>query len=193
MKESILIAIILIFIYIYYFLNKNNFITIESNTGSAIKIYDDELIKEKTELLSLIVNRMNELTKYLNENKNYDDLIDFKPYINQLINNFNNNTDIHETDPNTDLTSYSVNKGQELSVCLKSKKTKKLHDINLLMYVVIHEMAHFGCPDIGHGTLFQKIFKKFTEVAIKINLYSYDNYNKNPVEYCGMDLSSNVI
>jgi hypothetical protein len=61
------------------------------------------------------------------------------------------------------------------------------------MYVIIHEMAHFACPEIGHGPLFQKIFKKFTEIAIKLNIYNYDNYNTKPVEYCGMILSSTVV
>ena len=193
MKESILIAIICIFIYIYIYIHKNNYITVESNTGSAIKIYNDELNHEKTQLLSLVVDKMILLRNYLNENKDSNELKDYKIYINQLVNNFTSDTDIHETDPNSDLTSYSVNKGEELSVCLKSKKTRKLHDINLLMYVVIHEMSHFACPEIGHGELFQKIFRKFTNIAIKINLYNYDDYNQKPVEYCGMTLSSNVV
>lgn len=193
MKDSILIAIIFIFIYIYFFLNKNNFITIECESGSSFKIYNDEFNKEKTELLSLIFEKMKILKKYLDENKHTDDLKEYKPYIDQLVNNFNHNTEIYETDPSSELTSYSVNKGEELSICLKSKKTGQLHNINLLMYVVIHEMSHFACPEIGHGNLFQKIFKKFVEVAIKINLYNYDNYDNNPIEYCGMDLNSNII
>lgn len=174
-------------------MHKNNYITVESHSGSAIKIYNDELNMEKTELLSLVVKKMILLKDYLNENKYSNELKDYKKYIDQLVNNFTSDTDIHETDPNSDLTSYSVNKGEELSVCLKSKKTRKLHDINLLMYVVIHEMSHFACPEIGHGELFQKIFRKFTNIAIKINLYNYDDYSQKPVEYCGMTLSSNVL
>ena len=61
------------------------------------------------------------------------------------------------------------------------------------MYVVIHEMAHFACPEIGHGELFQKIFKKFLEVSIKLNIYKLEDYSDKPVEYCGMILSSNII
>ena len=91
------------------------------------------------------------------------------------------------------MTSYSVNKGEELSVCLKSKTTGELHDINLLMYVIIHEMSHFACPEIGHGDLFQKIFKKFIDISIKIGIYNYDDYSTKPIEYCGMILSSSVV
>jgi hypothetical protein len=31
------------------------------------------------------------------------------------------------------------------------------------------------------------------EEAIKINVYKYQDYSNNPVEYCGMNLSSSII
>jgi predicted metal-dependent hydrolase len=193
MKETILISTIIIFIYIYYFLNKKNFVSIESNTGTKYMVYNDNLSKDKSNLLSSIVKNMCMLKNYLIKNIESDDLKEYTPYIKQLNKNFNEErTKIYETDPNSDLTSYSVNKGEELSVCLKSKTSGHLHDINLLMYVVIHEMSHFACPEIGHGELFQKIFKKFTEISIKLDIYRYDDYNSKPIEYCGMILSSSV-
>ena len=194
MKETILISTIIIVIYIYFFLNKNKFVSIESNTGTKYMVYDDELKKDKSNLLSLIVKNMCLLKNYLIKNINSDDLKDYSPYIKQLEENFNEErTVIYETDPNSNLTSYSVNKGEELSVCLKSKSLGQLHDINLLMYVVIHEMAHFACPEIGHGELFQKIFKKLIEISIKLNIYYYEDYSSKPIEYCGMILSSSVV
>jgi predicted metal-dependent hydrolase len=194
MKETILIFIIIIFIYIYFFLNKKNFVSIESYTGTKYMVYNDNLNKDKANLLATIVIKMCILKNHLVENILSDDFKDYVSYIKQLDKNFNESrTTIYETDPTSNFTSYSVNKGEELSVCLKSKNSDKLHDINLLMYVVIHEMAHFACPEIGHGDLFQKIFKKFLEVAVKLEVYEYNDYNKEPVEYCGMILSSNII
>ena len=76
---------------------------------------------------------------------------------------------------------------------LKSKNNDKLHDINLLNYVAIHEMAHFACPDIGHGTIFKNIFRFFIHEAIKIGIYHKEDFNNNPTEYCGMILSSSII
>jgi predicted metal-dependent hydrolase len=117
-----------------------------------------------------------------------------KQYIIQLNENLNKDrTLIYENDPNSDLTSFSVNKGEEIALCLKSKKTGLLHKLNLMMYVTIHEMAHIACPEIGHGELFKKIFKFLCEQSIIINIYSNDDYEKNPVEYCGMMLSSSII
>lgn len=194
MKETILISTIIIFIFIYFFLNKNKFISIESNSGTMFMVYDDNLNKDKANLLALIVKNMCLLKNNLIQNIDSYDLKDYTPYIKQLDKNFNEHrTKIYETDPTTELTSYSVNKGEELSICLKSKTSGHLHDINLLMYVVIHEMSHFACPEIGHGELFQKIFKKFLETAMKLNLYIYDDYSTKPVEYCGMILSSSVV
>ena len=193
MIETILISIMIIIIYIYFFLNKKNFVSIESNTGTRYMVYNDNLNKDKANLLSIIVKQMCILKNYLIKNIDTEELKDYKVYINNLNLNFNEErTIIYETDPTSDLTSYSVNKGEELSICLKSKTSGQLHNINILMYVVIHEMSHFACPEIGHGELFQKIFKKFIEVAIKINIYNYDDYINQPIEYCGMILSSSV-
>jgi hypothetical protein len=191
MKESILISIIIIIIYIFLFLNNNNVVYVESNTGTKFLVQKDANNKEKANLLSSIVENMYKLKNHLV--KNINNMSEYKSYINQLNNNFNDSTIIYETDPNTDLTSYSVNKGEEMSFCLKSKKTGKLHDINLLMYVAIHEMSHIACPEIGHGELFKKIFKKFIEEAINIGIYYKIDYGEKPVEYCGMILSSSII
>ena len=193
MIETILIACIIILIYIFFFLNKKNFVSIESNTGTKFSVYDDVYKKEKANLLSDIVKNMYILKNYLIKNINSDELKEYSLYIQQLNRNFNENrTNVHETDPTSNLTSYSVNKGEELSVCLKSKNSEHLHNINLLMYVIIHEMSHFACPEIGHGPLFQKIFKKFIDTSIILNIYSYDAYTSKPIAYCGMILSSSV-
>ena len=192
MQESILIALIFIFIYFLTCFNNKNTVYIETNIGNKLFIRPDEKIKDKTILLSQIVENMFKLKNYLYINiNNYPD---FKEYIKQLNENLNEEkTLIYETDPNSDLTSYSVNKGEELSFCLISKKNNDIHNLNLLIYVALHEMAHIACPEIGHGPLFKKIFKFLTEIAIEIGIYNKINYNIEPVEYCGMVLSSSIV
>ncbi len=192
MNDIILITLIVIFIYIFLFLHKQNNVYIEAYTGEKYMVYADENKKEKADLLAKILKNMLLLKEHLV--KNINSMEGYEEYIKQLDKNFNDTkTIIYETDPASDLTSYSVNKGEELSFCLTSKKDKKLHDINLLMYVAIHEMAHIGCPEIGHGTLFKKIFKKFTEEAMKMGIYKKEDYSVNNVEYCGMILSSSIV
>ena len=193
MRESILIAIIIIFIYIFLFYNKKNVILIEGvDKKTKYLVYNDDKKTQSAELLEIITNNMYKLKSSLFENK--ESFPDMKIYIIQLNNNLDKNrTLIYENDPTSNLTSFSVNKGEEIALCLKSKKTGFLHDINLMMYVTIHEMAHIACPEIGHGELFKKIFKFLCEQAIALNIYKYDDYQNNPIEYCGMVLSSNIL
>lgn len=195
MLETLIFSIVIIFIFIFIYIknkSKPNSIYVNSTNGLKFLVYKDEYIKDKAVLLETLVDKMVILKNHLIKNKN--DFPDYIEYIDLLERNFNEKrTSIYETEPDSNLTSYSVNKGEELSVCLKSKKENKLHDQNLLMYVLIHEMAHMGCPEIGHGDLFKKVFKMFAEEAVKIGVYTYQNYSKNPVEYCGMDLKSSIL
>lgn len=193
MQDSLLIIILLIFIYIFLFYNHNQLVFVENEKeGTRYLVQNDNNKFESSKLLVKLTKRMYKLRNHLV--KNIDKYPGYEKYINLLKKGFNNNrTTISESSPYSNLTSYSVNKGEELVFCLKSKETGKLHKINLLMYVAVHEMAHIGCPEIGHGPLFQKVFRFFTEEAIKLKLYSKEEYDSNPVEYCGMILSSSIV
>jgi hypothetical protein len=193
MKESILIAVIIIFIYIFLFYNKKNVVLVTgSDNFTKYLVYNDEQKNESAKLLEEITNNMFKLKDYLYQN--IEKFPDMREYIKQLIRNLDKDrTLIYENDPKSDLTSFSVNKGEEIALCLKSKKTGSIHNINLMMYVTIHEMAHIACPEIGHGDLFKKIFKFLCEQGTVIGIYKYDDYENNPIEYCGMMLSSSII
>jgi predicted metal-dependent hydrolase len=193
MKESLIISIIVIFIYIFLFHNKKNVILVTGKDNfNKYLVYNDDKKKESALLLENITDNMFKLSTYLYSNKN--NFPEFNEYIKQLHRNLNKDrTLIYENDPRSDLTSFSVNKGEELAFCLKSKKTGQIHEYNLIMYVALHEMAHIACPEIGHGELFKKIFRFLTEQAIEIKIYNYDDYDSKPVEYCGMLLSSTIL
>lgn len=191
-KESILISIIIIFIYILYFIKKNRLTLVEGNNNVKFMVYNDKNKVESANLLGTLVDRMYKLRNNLiNNKKNYEE---YEQYIDLLEKNFNNErTYIYENIPESDLTSFTINKGEELGFCLKSKVTGNFHDINLLMYVAIHEMAHMACPEIGHDDLFKKIFLFLTEEAIDMGLYIKVDYQINNMEYCGMILSSSIV
>ena len=76
---------------------------------------------------------------------------------------------------------------------LKESHSNELHDLNLLMYVALHEMAHVGCKEYGHTPLFKKIFAFYTNVAIELNLYKKIYFNSDPMEYCGLIISESII
>lgn len=93
-----------------------------------------------------------------------------------------------------EFTSYSINKGEKIVFCLRTReKNKKLHNINTVMYVAIHELAHVACPEEHHTPLFFKINKFFLQQSMQIGIYQYVNYAEQPEEYCGLHLNTNVL
>lgn len=100
--------------------------------------------------------------------------------------------EIQESSSDSIYTSYSINKGETLVFCLRSKTTNDIHDFNELLYVAIHELGHIGCPEIGHTDLFYEINKFLINKAIKFNIYRYIDYSTNNKEYCGMNLTVTV-
>jgi hypothetical protein len=90
---------------------------------------------------------------------------------------------------NKEDTTYTINKGEQIVFCIKTRdENKKLYDINLLMYVSIHELAHLGTEhlDNSHGPDFVNFFTFLLTEAIKIGVYNYEDYKESPKEYCGM-------
>jgi predicted metal-dependent hydrolase len=191
--DVIVIICIIILVITMYCIRKSKLTLIEPfDSDSKVMVYNDSKKRSSADLLSEIIVRMFKLRDQLIKEK--DKYPEFKEYIELLEKNFNDSrTKIYENDPSSELTSFSVNKGEEVGFCLKSKKNGDLHKINLMIYVAVHEMGHMACPEIGHGELFKKIFKFLTLKAIDMKLYEKEDYSNNPVEYCGMILSSSIV
>ena len=99
---------------------------------------------------------------------------------------------IHETLPTSEYTAYSQNKGEKMAFCLnKEKNADNLIDINTLTFVALHELSHIATKSIGHGEEFWTNFKFLLGEASKIGIYKQVDYKKNPVRYCGTDISDN--
>jgi hypothetical protein len=89
-------------------------------------------------------------------------------------------------------TSYSVNKGEKLYFCIRSKDpvdNNKLIDKNTLLFVSIHEMAHVMTKSIGHKPEFWNNFRFLLRVAIKNKIYYYQDFASRPQKYCGMEIT----
>ncbi|BCS83258.1 putative metallopeptidase WLM domain protein [Cotonvirus japonicus] len=188
-----ILVIIFIFLIVYIFLKKSKSEAIYSKSDVTNKEYlvqNLENKEEATHILGIIDARILILRNYLE--KNINKYPDYKPYINQFCNRIKN-LKLYENAPDGKYTSFTVNKGDEIALCLRSKKTKKLHDLNLVMYVVLHELAHVACPEVDHTELFKKIFIFLLNISIEIHIYSYDNYQAMPKEYCGLTIDENLL
>ena len=90
-------------------------------------------------------------------------------------------------------TSYTINKGDEIVLCLKFKDNDKYHEINDIKYILIHELAHIICPEVGHTKVFYDINKYLLTEAIRLKLHNITNYKLNPLNYCGIVLNEYLL
>eukprot|EP00877_Chromochloris_zofingiensis_P014453 jgi/Chrzof1/9261/UNPLg00228.t1 len=89
-------------------------------------------------------------------------------------------------------TSYTVDKGVKLVICIRNKDNT-FADQNTIRYVVQHELAHLSASEIGHTKEFWDIFKFILQEAVSIGLYMPKDYKAEPQEYCGITISSSII
>jgi hypothetical protein len=193
----IYIIVILIFVIIFNSYNKylqnSDLLIIEGIDGNNYYVRENfDKDKAAETLFKLRQNLKNLIIFIENNSENDKEFPIYKENIN-LIKNKIDTVIIKETPETSSYTSYSVNKGEELFLCIRSKNTNKIHDINDLLYVAIHEIAHIGCPEIGHTNLFFKINLYLLKKAVEFNLYKKENYNTNPREYCGIDLNNTLL
>lgn len=150
--------------------------------------------KEGANTLAQINQRLTKLKEYLASNKSKYPEFD-KP-ISLVTLRFNGNN-ITEGNLNYDYTTYTVNKGQEINFCLRTRnENDQIHDINLLTFVAIHELAHIASVqnDPGHKTdEFKRNFEFLLKRAIEIGVYNYVDYAAAPVMYCGTLVNSTPV
>jgi len=137
------------------------------------------------------------LSEYLYSNRDNEDMKDYKIYIDRLHDRVYNIIIIESTQDSL-YTSYSINKGEQIVFCLRSRKLiNELHDINLMMYVCLHEISHVASPSYepeynNHGPILKKVFSFMLDQAEKINIYKKINFKEHPEEYCGLTISDSI-
>lgn len=190
---SLILFIIVIFILVsYYRVNYIDVTFVKSELDGREYLVRDLPDKLKAaNMLAKIRENIFILVDHLNKTK--QDHHDYIPYIEQLSSRIGG-TVINENGDDNEYTSYSVSKGEQLVFCIRSKKHKdQIHQLNLIMYVVLHELAHIGCPEYGHGDLFKKIFAFLATEATKINIYTRMPFDTHPEEYCGITITETII
>ena len=123
--------------------------------------------------------------------------------INNLLNSLENNekniklkekyksTILLETKEDSTYTSYSVNKGEQISLCIRSKLDNKLYEEdNTIIFVMIHELAHVMSKSIGHTQEFWDNMKYLLIKAHELNIYNPIDYSENNIDYCGIKIKT---
>ena len=128
-----------------------------------------------------------------NTNLEHDIKVILKEDIKRLVKNYNPEA-LSETTPDSQYTSYSVNKGEKLIMCLRSKQAdEKLVKENIMTFVSIHELAHLMTKSIGHSEDFWNNMRLLLKIAIDNDLYKNVDFNKTPEPYCGIKISDNPL
>jgi len=114
-----------------------------------------------------------------------------KPQVVRLGQNFKSDPNrFLESTPDSEHTSYSVNKGESVHFCLRQKDpSEQLVDDNIMMFVAIHEMAHMVTKSIGHEPDFWNNFGWLLREAEANKLYSPTDFKSHPVMYCGVSIT----
>lgn len=179
----ILISITIFYVYLE---NKATDVTYVKKGGIEFLVRNLDDKEAAAKLLSDICGRLSKLVNNLNDNIDAKDHTEeIKGGIKRMKKNYDPNN-IVESSPGNKYTSYSINKGEKIVFCLRSKdKDQKLVDLNTMMFVAIHELAHLMSKDIGHTKEFWDNMKFLLKKGIEIDIYTKQDFNSVPVEYCG--------
>lgn len=184
MKELSLLLIVLMFgIIILNKVNENKDLKSEISEIDG-KSYFVRKLPDSQEASNLLSKITNDLKLLVNRIKPEE-----KDGCDQLISNFDPDN-IVENVPESKYTSYSLNKGEKLAICLRHKPTEEFMNYNIIIFVCLHELAHVMTDEVGHTTKFWDNMKFLLEKGEECKIYKPDDYSKNPQMYCGMEINS---
>lgn len=89
--------------------------------------------------------------------------------------------------------SYTINKGELMKLCIRKKEEEKpFHNLNTLMFVVIHELGHVCSESIGHTDEWMDNFRFLLKEAKNANIdFEPIDYSKENINYCGVEVTHN--
>lgn len=162
-------------------------VNVKSNVdGQVYQVRDMPDKQAAADLIARVRLRMKKL--YLHLESAYPD----KPQVQQLLQNFRPDAErLLESTPDEEHTSFSVNKGQKVHLCLRQRQggNENLVDENIMIFVALHEMAHMITKSIGHEPEFWNNFGWLLREAEKTGVYQYQDFKAQPVSYCGVQIT----
>jgi WLM domain len=175
------ILIIILFMYYENFYSDLTYVEAFDGKQYLVRQRDDK--QEAADLLANIATNCQKIVDYFNKQEPDSDRVQ------RLVKNFRQEN-ISESMSNSDYTSYSINKGEKIIFCIRQKTPEQeLIDLNTMMFVAIHELAHLMTKSIGHTEEFWENMKYILKHSIKIGVYKRQDFKSKPVEYCGTQIT----
>lgn len=181
-KHYNILLIIIITVLIVFFIDIHVTYRINSQHSFKLKPDTNSNLREKAEILYDIKKRLNRLVEHMKTNKVPDEETALRLY-----ERFKN-TELRETSLFEWSAGYTINKGQEIRVCLSKLNGK--YQPNLVMFILLHEMAHIMSASYGHNQEFQDNMEKILKIAVAIGVYIPRDFSVNPAKYCGVVITN---
>jgi len=182
------IVIITIFFLIMFMMNNKMFDSEVIRVKSTIddNVYVVRKLPNSQDAADVLAKLKSNILKFVEHmKKTHPD----EPGVKRMLNNLRLNSLI-ECDPHHKYKSYSVNKGEELAICLRhTSEGYPFNDNNAIMFTTGHELAHVMNKTVGHDESFWNYMKFNLEEMEKIGLYQPVDYAKSPIQYCGMTIN----
>jgi hypothetical protein len=154
--------------------------------GRSYRVRDMPDKQQAADLLARVRQKISNLYQLLREK------FPNKPQVRQWVQNFTPDAGrFLESTPDAEHTSYSVNKGEKIHLCLRQRegRNENLVDENVMVFVSLHEMAHVITPSVGHGPDFWNNFGWLLKQAEQAGIYKYQDFKSHPVSYCGLHIT----
>jgi WLM domain len=191
---AIMFAMLGYLFYMYVHGGPGNLITVKAEKdGREYQVQDLPSKKDAAEMLATIRTNIEKLENYYRQEELQSD-----PPVKLFIERFRPQNIMENSMTSSD-TSYSENKGEKIVLCLRDKTNPPAYplvELNTVMFVVLHEMAHLMTADLSttsHTPEFWSNFKRILHDAQRIGIYIPVNYSHSPVEYCGMTITDSPI
>ena len=186
--KTFIIAISVLLVLIYLKFGNSRATFVKSSKDEQFHLVQDLPDKSKAaDIIAELKKRMKLLIKHMIEKfPERGDVAEMKMRFDE--------NNIQETDINDPGTSFSIDKGEELHLCIRDKETLKFHHLNLLTFVSVHELAHIMSESFGHNGEFSENFRFLLKEAVNIGIYKSIDYSKNPIKYCStIDVTENPL
>jgi len=154
--------------------------------GRTYKVRDLPDKQEAANLMATVRIKLTKLCSLLEQK--YPD----KAQVKLIAKNFRDDPNrFMESTPDASHTSYSVNKGEEIHLCLRQRAggNESLVDENVMVFVGIHELGHVCTESVGHGPDFWNNFGWLLKEAEAAGIYRYTDFQAHPVAYCGVNIT----
>lgn len=166
------------FIYKRYIDDRVNVVAFDNN---VYYVRNTENSAETANTLARLNKMAQEFIKKLS---NDSSIVQFKPVVKRLEKRYNPAA-LSESKVQENLTSYTINKGEAIHLCVRTRDTHdKLYSDNVLFGVLVHELAHVGSIGVDHGPEFIRNFDFLLTKAVE-----YGMFKKiiEPFNYCGLE------